>query len=426
MTRHWQNWSGYLSSSPQRRSEPADLNELGDIIRTAPGPVRFAGTGHSFTPLVKSDGTIVSLDRFDGIKNYDAGALTVTAGAGAKIGTMAKAMYDVGQAFPNMGDIDKQAFGGALGTATHGSGVTLGAYHTQLEAVQIVDGRGQVREFSRAKNADDLLAVVPGLGAFGAVTEVTIRNVPSYKLRRRRWTLPIEEMIGQFDTMMTAHRSAEFFYIPFSRMALFVASDLSDAAPSVRPPDEDNDAVATLARVQKFTGWAPWLRKAILKRAIAGVAHEDYVADWLNVYPSERNVRFNEMEYHLPIEEGPKALAEIIALLESRFAYVYFPIEVRVVAPDDAWLSPFHKRATASIAIHHQAGADPMPYFNAMEPIFRKYGGRPHWGKMNSLTGKDLEASYPRFKDAMAVRRDLDPDNRFVSPYIAKLFGIDA
>ncbi|EBW1604008.1 oxidoreductase, partial [Salmonella enterica subsp. enterica serovar Kottbus] len=166
-------------------------------------------------------------------------------------------------------------------------------------------------------------------------------------------------------------------------------------------------------------------RKAILKRAIAGVAHENYVADWLTVYPSERDVRFNEMEYHLPIEEGPKALAEFIALLESRFSNVYFPIEVRVVAPDDALLSPFYKRPTASIAIHHQAGSDPMPYFNAMEPIFRKYGGRPHWGKMHSLKAKDLAALYPRFKQAMEMRRDLDPDNRFVSPYIASLFGIE-
>jgi FAD-linked oxidoreductase len=426
MALHWQNWSGYQSSSPQSRPEPKDVAELGHIIRTAPGPIRIVGTGHSFTPLVKSDGTIISLDRFDAVKSHDPAAMILTAGAGAKIGDLAKRLHAAGQAFPNMGDIDKQAFGGALGTATHGSGITLGAYHTQLEAVEIVDGRGQVRQFSRQKNADDLLSVIPGLGAFGAVTEVTIRNVPSYKLRRRRWVLPIEDMLDQFQTMMTGHRSAEFFYIPFSRMALFITSDLSDAPAEVRPADEDNDAVKTLATVQKLTSWTPWLRKAILKRAIEGIAKEDYVADWLNVYPSEREVRFNEMEYHLPVEAGPMALAEIIALLEAKFPYVYFPIEVRVVAPDDALLSPFYKRPTASIAIHHQAGADPMPYFNAMEPIFRKYGGRPHWGKMHSLNSKELEASYPRFKDAMTARRDLDPDNRFVSPYIASLFGIDA
>ncbi len=424
MTTTWSNWSGYQHAMPKEHAEPADLDALSHVVRTSPGPVRIVGTGHSFTPLVPTSGTILSLDRFSGVTSHDPETLTLTAGAGSKIGDLARAMYDVGQAFPNMGDIDKQAFGGALGTATHGSGVTLGAYHTQLQAIELVDGRGQVRSFSRAKNADDLLAVVPGLGAFGAITSVTLQNVASYRLRRRRWVLPIEEMIAEFMPMMSAHRSAEFYYIPHSRMALFIASDLSDEPAGARPPDEDNDAVETLARVQRFTSWAPWLRRLILKQAIKGVAKEDYVADWLTVYPSERNVRFNEMEYHLPIEEGPRVLKELIDQLEWRYPTVYFPIEVRVVAADDALLSPFYKRPTASIAIHHQAGTDPMFYFNAMEPIFRKHGGRPHWGKMHSLRAAELAKLYPRFKDAMAARRDLDPDGRFVSPYIADLFGV--
>ena len=66
-----------------------------------------------------------------------------------------------------------------------------------------------------------------------------------------------------------------------------------------------------------------------------------------------------------------------------------------------------------------------MPFFNAAEPIFRKYGGRPHWGKMHNVAAAELSALYPRWNEAMEVRRDIDPDNRFVSPYIARLLGID-
>jgi FAD/FMN-containing dehydrogenase len=170
----------------------------------------------------------------------------------------------------------------------------------------------------------------------------------------------------------------------------------------------------------------PWLRRRLIGSAFAKIPSEDYVADWLNVYASERNVKFNEMEYHLPIEEGAKALREIIALAENKFPEVYFPVEVRVVAPDDIWLSPFYQRPTASIAIHHDALEDPLPYFAAAEPIFRKYGGRPHWGKMHNLKAADLAAIYPRWKDAMDWRREMDPDNRFVTPYMAQLLGVHA
>ncbi|RVC90788.1 oxidoreductase, partial [Mesorhizobium sp. M2A.F.Ca.ET.029.05.1.1] len=53
------------------------------------------------------------------------------------------------------------------------------------------------------------------------------------------------------------------------------------------------------------------------------------------------------------------------------------------------------------------------------------YGGRPHWGKMHSLKAADFKKLYPRWDDALAVRRDIDPDNRFVSPYMAGLFAIE-
>ena len=323
-----------------------------------------------------------------------------------------------------MGDIDKQSFGGALATATHGSGATLGAYHTQLQAMQIVDGRGEVREFDKATDPDAINAMGASLGAFGALIEVTINNMASYRLRHRRWTMPISDVLAGFEGVMTAHRSAEFYYVPFSSRALVIAGDITDAPPTSRPPTEDDDGLKTLKMLRNYLRWFPWLRRRLIGSAFARLPAEDYVEDWLKVYTSERNVKFNEMEYHLPFEEGASALREIITLLEEKFSNVYFPIEVRVVAPDDVWLSPFYKRPTCSIAIHHDAAEDPLPYFNAAEPIFRKHGGRPHWGKMHSLSAADFSALYPRWRDAMDVRREMDPDNRFVSPFIAKILGI--
>jgi len=44
---------------------------------------------------------------------------------------------------------------------------------------------------------------------------------------------------------------------------------------------------------------------------------------------------------------------------------------------------------------------------------------------MHGLTANELSGLYPRWKDAMEVRREMDPENRFVSPYTARLFGIE-
>ncbi|RUX24312.1 FAD-binding protein [Mesorhizobium sp. M2A.F.Ca.ET.042.01.1.1] len=425
MANAWSNWSGFVTASPKSIATPADAGELADLVRSAPGPLRVAGAGHSFTPLVQSDGTIVSLEKIEGLVSHEPAANRARVGAGTRLGALMHILQGIGQGLPNMGDIDKQAIGGALGTATHGSGPTLGAYHTQLEAVQLVDGRGKLREYGRADDQDMIHATGVALGAFGILTEVTMNNIAAYRLRRRKWVLPIGDMLRDFEKMMAAHRSAEFYYIPFSGYAQFIASDLSDAQPTLRPTEDDEGGLATLRKVRTVLRRLPSLRRALIKGAVKKVPSEDYVQDWLNVYVSDRRTKFNEMEYHLPFEEGPKALAEIIALTEKHFPEVYFPMEVRSVAPDEFWLSPFHRRLTCSIAIHHDAANDPLPFMRAAEPIFRKYGGRPHWGKMHSLKAADFKELYPRWNDALAVRRDIDPDNRFVSPYMAGLFGIE-
>ncbi|MBN9235309.1 MULTISPECIES: D-arabinono-1,4-lactone oxidase [Phyllobacteriaceae] len=424
MTNSWTNWSGFVAASPQQILSPDNLGGIVEAVKTALGPLRVVGAGHSFTPLAATDGTLLSLEKFEGLVSHDPAASLARIRAGTRLGPLMKLLQEIGQGLPNMGDIDRQAIGGALGTATHGSGRTLGAYHTQLEAMQFVDGQGAVRELTLAKDRDLIHATGVALGAFGILTEVTLKNVATYRLHRRKWVLPIKDMLAQFQPMMGAHRSAEFYYVPFSGHAQFIASDLSDKPVSPRPPEEDEEGLATLRKLRTVLAWAPWLRGLIIRSVMARLPAEDYVQDWLNVYASDRRTRFNEMEYHLPFEEGPKALAEIIELTEKRFPEVYFPMEVRSVAADEFWLSPFYKRPTCSIAIHHDAASNPLPFMRAAEPIFRKYGGRPHWGKMHSLTARDFAALYPRWKDAMEVRRDIDPQGRFVSPYLASLFGL--
>ncbi len=165
------------------------------------------GSGHSFTPLVASEGTIVDLGGFSGLNAHDTERMTATIGAGTPLGQLTQMLHAVGQGLPNMGDIDRQTIGGALGTATHGSGLGLGAYHTQLLKVRLADGRGQIREFSADAQQEMIQAVGVNLGAFGALTEVTFQNMPSYRLRRRRHALSVADMLENFDHLMRSHRS---------------------------------------------------------------------------------------------------------------------------------------------------------------------------------------------------------------------------
>src|SRR3546814_5335425 len=82
------------------------------------------------------------------------------------------------------------------------------------------------------------------------------------------------------------------------------------------------------------------------------------VADCHRAFSSVRLVRFNEMEYEMPAENGPSALRELSEFIERKKTQVHFPVEYRYVKGDDIWLSPFYGRDTAAISVHQYQGMD--------------------------------------------------------------------
>jgi L-gulonolactone oxidase len=100
-----------------------------------------------------------------------------------------------------------------------------------------------------------------------------------------------------------------------------------------------------------------------------------------------------------------------------------FPVEVRVAAADDAWLSTAHGRDTAYIAIHQYTGMPYAEFFAAFESIMASADGRPHWGKMHTLDASRLSELYPRFADFLRARDQADPERRFANPYLEQVLG---
>jgi L-gulonolactone oxidase len=159
--------------------------------------------------------------------------------------------------------------------------------------------------------------------------------------------------------------------------------------------------------------------------ALAGrlVSSRDFTDRSYRVFVSPRRVRFREMEYAVPRTTVSDVLRELADWFGRTDERVTIPVEVRVAAADDIWLSTAYRRETAYVAVHQYHRLPHARFFAAVEPIFRAVGGRPHWGKMHSLTADDLRPLYPRFDDFVALRRHLDPAGRFTNPYLDRVLG---
>src|SRR3954463_16711103 len=102
MAEAWRNWSGSVACAPERIDSPADEAALAVAVADGPAPVRVAGTGHSFTPLCETKGTLVSLDDLSGIVETEARANTATIWAGSKLHAIGEPLLAAGLALENM------------------------------------------------------------------------------------------------------------------------------------------------------------------------------------------------------------------------------------------------------------------------------------------------------------------------------------
>ncbi|WP_293330340.1 D-arabinono-1,4-lactone oxidase [Parvibaculum sp.] len=422
----WKNWSGAQSCTPSLRVAPSGEAELAEIVSKGTTPIRAVGAGHSFSGLVPTEGTLLSLDRMAGLVSADKAGGKATFKAGTRLGAMGTSLAENGLALDNMPDINKQTIAGAISTATHGTGADIGSLATFIDGMRLITGSGEALDLDARTNPDLFQAARVSLGALGIVTETTLAARPLYKLKKRTWTAPVEEMLEQAPELWSKHRNFEFYYIPYSGMTIGIINDLTDEPETPEPANEDDDGLRQLQKLQDWLGWSPATRRWLIQKILGGMEPETRVDYSHKTLSTERNMRFNEMEYHLPREAGPEALREVIETIEMNDVEVFFPIEFRTVAPDDIWLSPFYKRESCSIAVHRYHEEDYTPYFSLIEPIFRKHEGRPHWGKLNTLKAADFASLYPKWQDFLEVRTELDPEGRFLNPYLRDVFGVEA
>lgn len=430
MANHWSNWSTSVQSSPASIRYPENEAEVQTIVRQAAAAgqkIRVVGAGHSFTPLVQTDSILLSLDRLSGIVSVDKPRQQATVWAGTRLKTLGELLHAQGLAMENLGDIDVQSIAGALSTGTHGTGIQLGTLATQLVSITLVTASGELLTLTPETDPDRFRAAQVSLGALGIITRLGIQLVPAYKLKYTSGKAKLSELLPQLDTWKQRHRNFEFYYFPFTDTVQTKVMDKSDDAPKsggmgawLNEIFLENGVFWALSRVSRHI---PGTYRSVSKACAWGITTGSRTEWSHKVFATKRLVRFQEMEYNIPAEHFTEAIQEVERSIRELDFKVHFPIECRWVKGDDIWLSPAYGRDSAYIAIHMYKGMPHEAFFGAMEGIFKKYQGRPHWGKMHTLDRSELEARYPRFGDFQRLRAEMDPQGLFLNPYLQRLFG---
>ncbi len=453
----WQNWAGTATADPARRSWPRSTEEIGNAITAAAKEgltVRALGSGHSFTPAAATSGVALDLSGWTGVVNTDLDSGLITVRSGTTIKELNATLDTLGLAMANLGDIDAQTVSGAISTGTHGTGAGLGGIATQVAGLELVLADGSVVSCSEDENPDLFSAARVSVGALGVLSTVTLQCVPAFTLAADERPMALEEVLARFGEFAAGNDHFEFYWFPYGKNALvkrnnriprgddppyppaarpmaktaIVSSARNSAVPSPMPRWRrffeyevmENAAFGALCRTGRAV---PATIKPLNRLAAATLSKRTYSAPSHEVFVTPRRVRFVESEYAVPRESLLDVLAELRAGVTGLADPVMFPVEVRVAAADDIWLSTAYGRDSAYVAIHQYVGLPYTDYFRLFESIATSVGGRPHWGKMHTRDAAYLGSVYPRFADFLLIRDSLDPSRRFANPYLSQVFG---
>lgn len=430
MAKHWHNWAKTASATPRdviAATDPAQIANIVTRARADGRTVRMIGSGHSFTAAAVANDIMLTPGSLNQVRSVNAEAGRITVEAGIDLTTLCEQLDAHGLALTNMGDVRVQTMAGALQTGTHGSGRDSGTFAEMVTELEIVLADGSIVTVNKDQDPDLFNSARVGLGAFGIVTAITLAVEPRFRLHAHEFPATIDEVNENFDAWTAAHDHVEFYWFPHTDRCLVKHNDRTyDEA---QPPGKfanwweeqflANTVYGAMCRLGRAApGYVPILNK------VAGkvISERDYVNDSWLVFTSPRDVKFKEMEYSLPRTSLLPALTRIRKLIEDRHWRISFPVEVRSVPGDSAWLSPATERDTGYLAFHAFDRTD-HDWFVDVEAVLREYNGRPHWGKMNTRSHDDLAPAYPRWNDVLRVRDRVDPDRVFANDYTRKVLG---
>lgn len=415
------NWAGNITFSTTRLHHPETVAQVQEVVRSS-RKVRVLGSRHSFNAIADSPGDLIALDRLAPVFVVDRERHTATVDAGTTYGRLCRQLHQEGYALPNTASLPHITIAGACATATHGSGDHNGILATRVAAIEFVAAEGTVVALSRDEHGDQFAGAVVALGGLGVVTQLTLDLIPAFSMRQDVYeNLPFSQLEAHFDAIVSHAYSVSLFTdwggdrVNQVWVKRVVSDEMTD-----EPERTFFEATPALTDLHPL----PSLDAATCTPQL-GV-----VGPWYERLPHFR-MEFTpnigeelQSEYFVPRRHAVAALRALNSI-RQQIAPLLQMSEVRTIAADDLWMSPFHERA--SVALHFtwrkdwDAVRELLPH---VEAHLARFDATPHWGKLFTMSAERVQARYPKLPEFRRLLHSYDPEGKFRNAFMdTYIFG---
>jgi xylitol oxidase len=413
------NWSACVAFACCELATPKTLDEAAAIIKRARHRLRVVGTAHSFSRVADTDGVLLSLRGMPNavhvLRDERTGTATARCSANITYAELCSQLHAEGVALPSMASLPHISVMGAVATATHGSGDGNGCLSTHVLEAHYLDGDGQRRSCGRSHDEFQLLL----LGCLGVVVELTLEVEPRpYEVRQDIYLgLPWEVVDARFDELMGSAYSVSLF----SRWDEVGGVEQLWRKQRVPAGGELEPAPQSLFGARLADGPTHPLSGVDASCCTAQGAPTGPWHERLPHFRAERDPSAQgdelQSEYFVARAHAVAALRALRALeVQSRgqLGRLLLVSEVRSVAADTLWMSPFG--ASASVGLHftwrHDV-AGVTAFLPVLEAALAPLDARPHWGKLFTMAPARVRALYPALPRYRELAMRVDPRGKF-------------
>ncbi len=384
------------------------------------------GGRHSWSAIAQPDHVALDLENMREVLAIDAGARTVRVQAGIHLHELTDALDRVGLAMPILGSVSAQTIAGATSTGTHGSSLVHGNLSSLVDEIVLVTPRGDQLRIGRGDPR--MAGARVGLGALGVVVEMVVRVAPAFALIGEVEVMPFREAASSLEAIATSAEFVKIWWLPGARGAHVFRYLRTPATPidQLLSRTFDEHVVnrwvfpRALSAGLRWPSLTPRLNAFVARSYLErpGVPMKSHYAFNVAMPPLHR-----ETEYAFGLDDAPGAMVALADLVEKERLPVNFPVEVRFVREDAAWMSPAFGRPTVQIGAYMSEGNGRARFFHAFEQIAHAHEARPHWGKEMDVDASYVARVFPEARAFVALARELDPDGTMRNAFLDRVLG---
>lgn len=322
--------------------------------------------------------------------------------------------------------------GGSVSVNVHGRYIGHGPIISSVLGLQLVLADGSIVQASRDVNPELFYGAVGGYGGIGVITEVTLELVDNKRVKRQTRTMPVVEYRDYFSDNIRDNDAVVFqngdLYPPEFNTVRDVSWHVTEEALTnderLIAVDEDYFWLPKLVDFSNSGGFGKWFRKSVidpLYYAPDRVVWRNWEAsyDVRELGEGDRSEKtWVLQEYFIPVENFESFIPKMRAIFDEHEVDVV-NVSIRHALPDkESYLSWAPTEVFAFVVYHSQATTvvdreAVAVWTRAMIDAILSEGGSYYLPYQPHATGEQFRAAYPRADEYFAVKKAVDPDNRF-------------